>query len=57
MDSYRVEARATMAIALEDADKEIEPLPTGAGGRAPEPELDRLSNILRAFNELFGNID
>ena len=25
-------------------------------GRAPEPELDRLSNILRTFNDLFGNI-
>jgi type I restriction enzyme R subunit len=23
----------------------------------PEPELDRLSNILRAFNEQFGNLD
>ena len=27
------------------------------GGHAPEPELDRLSNIVKAFNELFGNID
>lgn len=23
----------------------------------PEPELDRLSNIIKAFNEQFGNID
>ena len=28
-----------------------------AGGRKPEPELDRLSNIIRSFNELFGNIE
>ena len=26
-------------------------------GSRPEPELDRLSNILRAFNDLFGDID
>jgi type I restriction enzyme R subunit len=30
---------------------------TSGGGRAPEPELDRLSNILRTFNEQFGAID
>ena len=26
-------------------------------GHVPEPELDRLSNILKAFNDQFGNID
>ena len=58
MDSYRVEARATMAIALADAgrrDRARSP-PTPAAG-PPEPELDRLSNILRAFNEQFGNVE
>ena len=29
--------------------------PSGGGGK-PEPELDRLSNILKAFNDQFGNI-
>ena len=29
--------------------------PTG-GGHKPEPELDRLSNILKTFNDQFGNI-
>jgi type I restriction enzyme, R subunit len=43
-----------MKIALEDKDAEIEPVPTAAGGRKLEPELDRLSNILRTFNEQFG---
>jgi type I restriction enzyme R subunit len=57
MDSYRVEARLTIAIALTDEDKEIEPVPTSAGGNRPEPEIDLLSNILRTFNELFGNVD
>jgi type I restriction enzyme R subunit len=30
--------------------------PTSGGGRKPEPELDRLSNILKTFNDQFGNI-
>jgi type I restriction enzyme R subunit len=57
MDSYRVEAQATMAIALPEADAEIGPVPPGGDGRKPEPELDLLSNILKMFNQLFGNID
>jgi type I restriction enzyme R subunit len=56
MDSYRVEKQASMRIALPDADAEIVPVPTGGGGHKPEPELDRLSNIIKAFNDLFGNI-
>ena len=46
-----------MEIALADQDAEIQPVPVIDGGRIPEPELDRLSNILRAFNDQFGNID
>ena len=57
MDSYRVEKRAMQQIALPDADAEVEPVPTTGGGSLPEPELDRLSNILRVFNEQFGDID
>lgn len=57
MDSYRVEAQATMSIVLPDADAEIDPVPTAGGGRKPEPELDLLSNILKTFNDMFGNID
>jgi type I restriction enzyme R subunit len=57
MDSYRVEIRSTMAIELMDEDKEIGSVPSSSGGYAPDPELDRLSNIIRDFNELFGNID
>ena len=57
MDSYRVEKQATLKVALPDTDAEIGPVPTSGGGRKPEPELDRLSNILRSFNDQFGNID
>ena len=56
MDSYRVEKQAAMKIALADEDAEIEPVPTDTHGRMPEPEMDRLSNILKAFNEQFGTL-
>jgi type I restriction enzyme, R subunit len=56
MDSYRVEKKAAMKIALEDKDAEIEPVPTDAHGHKPEPELDRLSNILKTFNEQFSTL-
>lgn len=56
MDSYRVEKQAAAAILLPDQDAEIAPVPSTGGGRKPEPDLDRLSNILQAFNDQFGNI-
>jgi type I restriction enzyme R subunit len=57
MDSYRVEVQQAIKIALPDQDAEIEPVPTSGGGRMAEPEIDRLSNIIKAFNDLFGNIN
>ena len=56
LDSYRVEKQAMQKILLPDEDAEIGPVPTSAGGSRPEPELDQLSNILRTFNEHFGDI-
>jgi type I restriction enzyme R subunit len=56
MDSYRVEKKAAMRIQLPDADAEIDPVPASGGGSKPEPELDRLSNIIKAFNDQFGSI-
>ena len=56
MDSYRVEKKAVMKIALADADAQIEPVPTDVGGLKGEPELDRLSNILKTFNDNFGTL-
>ncbi len=57
MESYRSEKRETMKLSLEDRDGEIDPVPASGGGRIPEPELDRLSNIIKAFNEQWGNIE
>ena len=56
LDSYRVEKQAMQKILLPDEDAEIGPVPTSTGGSPPEAELDRLSNILRTFNEHFGDI-
>ena len=56
MESYRMEKQAMQKIMLADEDAEIEPLPTSQGGRRPEPDMDRLSNIIGQFNDLFGDI-
>ena len=57
MESYRAEAKATMAVALADEDAEIDPVPVSTTGMKPEPEVDLLSSIVRAFNDQFGNIE
>ena len=57
MDSYRVEKRAMQKIVLPDEDAEVEPVPTSEGGRGAEADLDRLSNIIHSFNDLFGDIE
>ena len=56
MDSYRVEKQAMQKIILPDEDAEVDPVPTTGGGHRPEPELDRLSSIIKVFNEHFGDI-
>ncbi|HHC4559852.1 TPA: hypothetical protein ACN758_002402 [Klebsiella pneumoniae] len=57
MDSYRVEAKASLKMAMEDIDAAVEPVPASSSGGVSEPEIDRLSNIIKTFNDLFGNID
>jgi type I restriction enzyme R subunit len=57
MDSYRNEVKETLKLAPTDKDAEIYPLPTSGGGGLAEPELDYLSNIIKTFNDQFGNID
>jgi type I restriction enzyme R subunit len=56
MDSYRVEKRAAQHVQLADQDTEVDPVPTEGGGYKPDVQLDRLSNIVKNFNDLFGNI-
>ncbi len=57
MDSYRVEVRTSLKIDLCDQDTEVGSVPTSGGGRKPEAELDQLSNIIKTFNDQFGNVD
>lgn len=57
MDSYRAEKQVAAKLILADEDGEIDPIPAGSAGGKPEAEIDRLSNIIRTFNDLFGNID
>jgi len=56
MDSYRVEKHAAMQVQMPDQDAEIDPVPTGGAWHIAEAEVDYLSNILKAFNDQFGNI-
>jgi type I restriction enzyme R subunit len=56
MDSYRVDKQVAMKIALADSDAAIEPSSGDGGGFKQQPELDRLSSILKAFNDSFGTL-
>jgi type I restriction enzyme R subunit len=56
MDSYRVEKREAQRIQLADEDAEISPFPGDGGGLRAESEVERLSNIIKTFNDLFGNV-
>ncbi len=56
MDSYRVEKLATVADHARGCRRPDRPGARQRGRRRPEPELDRLSNILHSFNDQFGNI-
>ncbi len=57
MDSYRPSKIKTEDISLAAEPGEVNPIPVGVGGGAPEPELDTLENILSAFNQRFGDIE
>jgi type I restriction enzyme R subunit len=47
-----------MSIKLEDKDAaEVDPVPAGNVGHIVNPEMDLLSSILSAFNDMFGNIE
>ena len=56
MDSYRVEKQVMMKLDLADEDAEIGPVPASGGGHMPELEIDLLSNIVKTFNDQWGNI-
>ena len=57
MESYRIEKKQEMEIALADEEGALDPTPVEGGGGAAEPELDLLSKIIQSFNEHYGNIE
>ena len=57
LESYRVEAKQTMQIQLDNENGQIDPIPVSADVAIAVPELDTLSNILKEFHDAFGNIE
>lgn len=57
LESYRAEKLNAMKIVLEDEDGTVAPVPTAGGGHLSDPELEKLSAIVRSFNDHFGNIE
>ena len=57
LESYRLVAHETMSIRLEDEDAEIDAVPVRTDVGIPVPELDKLSNIIATFHDIWGNCD
>ena len=55
METYRTEKQATISIALEDEDAEIDPIQAQRGGGTQDAQLEFLSIILDDFNKTWGN--
>jgi type I restriction enzyme R subunit len=53
MDSYRLQLESTTNILLEQGE-DLKPIPTDMRGGGNNPELDRLSSILKTFNDRYG---
>ena len=57
LESYRLVAHETMSIRLEDEDAEIDAVPVRTDVGIPVPEMDKLSNIIATFHDIWGNCD
>jgi len=57
MDSYRPSKQGTDKIILEDDPGFVTPIPVTVGGGKAKADLDTLENILKTFNQRFGDID
>ena len=56
IDSYRIEKQTVQSLMLPDEDAEIDPTAPGGGGHMADPEVKRLSDIVKEFNDHFGDI-
>ena len=57
MESYRAEAGAAMKMAMDDADATVKPVPPDTPDGPNDPDIEKLSAIIKTFNDLFGNIE
>ena len=57
LESYRLVAQETMSIKLADEDAEINAVPVRTDVGIPVPEMDKLSNIIATFHDIWGNCD
>ena len=53
MDSYRLQKEGDFNIQLQQGD-ELKPMPTDMRAGVADPEMEYLSNIVKAFNDRFG---
>jgi type I restriction enzyme R subunit len=57
MDSYRPSKQGTEKIDLVSDPGFVMPIPVGVGGGTTKPDLDTLENIIKAFNQRFGDVE
>ena len=57
MDSYRPSKQGTQKIDLVSDPGFVAPIPVEVGGVKTKPDLDTLENIIKAFNQRFGDIE
>lgn len=57
MDGYRPSKQQTQKIELVAEPGAVNPIPVTVGGGSSKPELDTLENIIKVFNQRFGDID
>ena len=57
LESYRAEKSVAMRIVLDDEEGSLEPVPANSSGMLNDPALEKLSAIVKSFNDHFGNIE
>lgn len=57
LESYRAEKLNAMKNVLDNEDGTLASVPAASGGHLSDPELERLSAIVRSFNDHVGNIE
>ncbi|MGM9745460.1 MAG: type I restriction endonuclease subunit R [Paludibacteraceae bacterium] len=56
-DQYRAIQLSEHQFELVNGDSEVGPVPPAGGGGRPDPDFEKLSNILEEFNTIFGGIE